>query len=370
MSPVASLDQPHVDLTDGAFFDGIAEQALDPMLTLLAQLRSDNRPDKIDLGIGVYRTEDGKTPVMASVKAAEEVLVRHQASKDYLSPEGDPGFLTYLAPVVLGETHAADPRIAGIQSPGGTGALRLAAALIARANPKARVWLGQPTWAAHAGLMQAGGLETADYPFFDRGTQSIVFDDMMRALEGAAAGDVVLLHAGAGGVGLLLTQLVKARGGVVIATVGSAEKGELSRGAGADHVIGYDGVESTVREVTGGSGVPVVYDGVGRSTFDTSLASLRRRGMLALYGAASGPVPPVDPQRLNSGGSLFLTRPTLGHYVATRDELMWRAGELFDAVVNGRLSVRVGATFPLEEARAAHEALEGRQTTGKVLLIP
>jgi len=183
-------------------------------------------------------------------------------------------------------------------------------------------------------------------------------------------GDIVLLHAGAGGVGLLLTQLVKARGGVVIATVGTAEKAALSRDAGADHVIGYDEVAATVRDVTGGLGVPVVYDGVGRDTFDTSLGSLRRRGMMVLYGASSGPVPPVDPQRLNSGGSLFLTRPTLGHYVATRDELLWRAGELFTAVVDGRLSVRIGATYPLAEARTAHEALEGRRTTGKVLLVP
>jgi aromatic-amino-acid transaminase len=178
---------------DGAFFDGISEQALDPMLTLLAQLRGDNRPDKIDLGIGVYRDEDGKTPVMACVKQAETLLVRHQPSKDYLSPEGDPGFLRGLAPVVLGP-HAADPRLGGIQTPGGTGALRLAASLIARANPAARVWLGQPTWAPHAGLMQAGGLATVDYPFFDRAGQTVLFDEMMLALEGAAAGDVVLLH--------------------------------------------------------------------------------------------------------------------------------------------------------------------------------
>jgi NADPH:quinone reductase len=183
-------------------------------------------------------------------------------------------------------------------------------------------------------------------------------------------GDVVLLHAGAGGVGLLLTQLVKARGGEVIATVGTPEKAELSRGAGADHVIRYDEVEATVREVTGGEGVSVVYDGVGQATFDTSLASLRRRGTLVLYGAASGPVPPVDPQRLNSGGSLFLTRPTLGHYVATPEELRWRAGDVFGAVTAGTLSVRIGATFPLDQARSAHEALEGRRTTGKVLLLP
>jgi NADPH2:quinone reductase len=183
-------------------------------------------------------------------------------------------------------------------------------------------------------------------------------------------GDIVLLHAGAGGVGLLLTQLVKARGGEVIATVGTPEKAVLSRGAGADHVIRYDEVEATVRAVTGGRGVAVVYDGVGKDTFDTSLASLRRRGMLVLYGASSGPVPPMDPQRLNAGGSLFLTRPTVGHYVATREELQWRAGELFAAVTAGTLSVRIGATFPLDQVRASHEALEGRRTTGKVLLLP
>jgi NADPH2:quinone reductase len=135
-------------------------------------------------------------------------------------------------------------------------------------------------------------------------------------------------------------------------------------------VIGYDEVADTVRTLTDGLGLPAVFDGVGKDTFDTSLASLRRRGMMVLFGASSGPVPPVDPQRLNSGGSLFLTRPTLGDYLATRDELLWRAGDLFAAVVDGSLTVRIGATFPLEQARQAHEALEGRRTTGKVLLLP
>ena len=194
------LEGPVADAAEGAFFDGpaffdgISEQALDPMLTLLVQLRADPRPDTIDLGIGVYRDEDGRTPVMACVKQAEDHLVRHQSSKAYLSADGDPAFLKRLAPIVLGAEHAVDPRIAGIQTPGGTGALRLAAALMARANTKARVWLGQPTWAQHTALMQAGGLATVDYPFFDRATQSILFDDMMRALEDAHAGDIVLLH--------------------------------------------------------------------------------------------------------------------------------------------------------------------------------
>jgi NADPH2:quinone reductase len=188
-------------------------------------------------------------------------------------------------------------------------------------------------------------------------------------------GQDVLIHAGAGGVGLLLTQLAAARGARVITTVGSPDKEALSRAAGAAEVIRYaeladltDELPALVRDLTGGRGVHTVFDGVGRTTFDASLASLRPRGGLALFGAASGPVPPVDPQRLNAAGSVFLTRPTLGHHTATRDELTWRSGELFDAVAAGTLDVRVGATFPLSEAADAHRALEARATTGKVLL--
>jgi NADPH2:quinone reductase len=181
-------------------------------------------------------------------------------------------------------------------------------------------------------------------------------------------GDIALVHAAAGGVGLLLTQMVKLRGGRVIATVSTAEKEKLARDAGADEVVRYDNFAEEVRRLTGG--VHVVYDGVGRTTFDGSLSTLRPRGMLALYGAASGPVPPVDPQRLNAAGSLFLTRPTLGHYVATREELLWRTGDLFSWIAAGDLSVHIGGRYPLEEARKAHEDLEGRRTTGKLLLIP
>lgn len=190
-------------------------------------------------------------------------------------------------------------------------------------------------------------------------------------------GHDVLLHAGAGGVGLLATQLATARGGRVITTVGTAEKAELSRAAGAAEVIDYSTLADLTAELpplvkglTGGAGVHVVYDGVGRATFDASLASLRRRGTLVLFGGASGQVPPLDLQRLNSGGSLYVTRPTLAHYTATRDEIEWRMEELFEAVLNGRLSLRIGARHPLAEAAEAHRALEGRQTTGKVLLVP
>lgn len=190
-------------------------------------------------------------------------------------------------------------------------------------------------------------------------------------------GHDVLLHAGAGGVGLLATQLASAHGGRVITTVGSAEKAELSRAAGAAEVIDYSAMADLavdlpplVKELTGGQGVHVVYDGVGRSTFDASLASLRRRGTLVLFGGASGQVPPFDLQRLNSGGSLYVTRPTLAHYTVTREEIEWRMGELLDAVAAGELSLRVGARYPLAEAAEAHLALEGRRTTGKVLLVP
>jgi NADPH:quinone reductase len=182
--------------------------------------------------------------------------------------------------------------------------------------------------------------------------------------------DPVLVHAAAGGVGLLLTQIVKLRDGRVIATTGSEEKAELARGAGADRVVGYDGFSEQAREFSGGGGVAVVYDGIGRATFDGSLAALRRRGVMVLYGAASGQPDPVAVQRLHEGGSLYLTRPGLPHYTATRHELLWRAAEVFGWIADGRLDVRIGARYPLEEARRAQEDLAARRTTGKVLLLP
>jgi NADPH2:quinone reductase len=183
-------------------------------------------------------------------------------------------------------------------------------------------------------------------------------------------GHTVLTHAGAGGVGLLLTQLLKERGARVITTVSSDAKEELAREAGADHVLRYQGFPHHVRELTGGKGVDVVYDGVGRNTFDGSLSCLRTRGTLVLFGAASGAVPPVDPQRLNAGGSLTLTRPSLGHFRLNEQERRWRSSEIFAAAENGHLTVRIGGTYPLADARRAHEDLEGRKTTGKVLLLP
>ena len=184
------------------------------------------------------------------------------------------------------------------------------------------------------------------------------------------AGDVTVIHAAAGGVGLLLTQMVKRRGGIVVATTSGGEKNDLARTAGADHVTGYDDFRAVVGQVTDGAGADVVYDGVGQATFDDSLAALRRRGMMVLYGAASGQVPPFEIQRLNSGGSLFLTRPTLAHYIADSDELRWRAGEVFSWIAKGELDVRIGGTYPLAEAARAQQDLAARRTTGKLLLIP
>ncbi|WP_420114634.1 quinone oxidoreductase family protein [Pseudactinotalea sp.] len=190
-------------------------------------------------------------------------------------------------------------------------------------------------------------------------------------------GQDVLLTAGAGGVGLLLTQVAAHLGARVITTVSTAEKESLSRAAGASDVIRYDTfgditteLPAAVRELTGGAGVHVVYDGVGRATFDGSLGSLRPRGTLVLFGGASGPVPPFDPQRLNRAGSLFLTRPTMMHYVADSGERAARWSQVSSWVTDGVVDLRVGATFPLAEAAAAHRALQGRQTTGKVLLLP
>jgi len=185
------------------------------------------------------------------------------------------------------------------------------------------------------------------------------------------AGETVLIHAGAGGVGLILTQLAKRKGLRVITTVSSEEKADLSRRAGADHVLRYgDDLAARVRDLTDGTGVPVVYDGVGADTFEQSLAATAIRGLIVLFGASSGPVPPFDLQRLNPAGSLSVTRPTLGHFTATREELSWRAGEYFEAIADGDVDVRIGQRYRLADAAQAHADLEARRTTGATVLLP
>jgi NADPH:quinone reductase len=199
--------------------------------------------------------------------------------------------------------------------------------------------------------------------------QGITAQYLCTSTHSVEAGESVLVHAAAGGVGLLLTQVVVMHGGRVIATTSTDEKAELARAAGASEVIGYDGFAERVKELTNGVGADVVYDGVGAATFDESLAALRPRGDLVLYGAASGRVPPVDPMRLEAA-SLYLTRPSIRHYTATRDELRSRAGEVFEWIADGRLELRIGGRYPLGDARRAHEDLEARRTTGKLILHP
>ena len=181
-----------------------------------------------------------------------------------------------------------------------------------------------------------------------------------------------MVHAAAGGVGLLLVQIAKMLGARVIGAVSTPEKAALATAAGADHVILYEttDLESQVQRITGNQGVEVVYDSVGQSTFDKSLNCLRRRGMLVLYGQSSGPVPPFDLGILNARGSVYVTRPSLAHYSATRDELEWRSGDVLRWAREGKLKLKIDRTLPLKDAAEAHRALESRQTSGKVILIP
>ncbi|MGB5148621.1 MAG: quinone oxidoreductase [Mycobacterium sp.] len=196
---------------------------------------------------------------------------------------------------------------------------------------------------------------------------------LLKSVYAVQSNDTILVHAGAGGVGLILTQWATSLGTRVITTASTPEKAELSRQAGAVEVLEYpeDAEEfgATVKRLSNG-GVAAVYDGVGASTFDASLASLAVRGMLALFGAASGPVPPVDPQRLNAAGSVFLTRPNLGHYTRSADEFSWRAGELINAIADGSITITISGRYPLAEAERAHTDLQGRRTVGSIVLVP
>jgi NADPH:quinone reductase len=185
-------------------------------------------------------------------------------------------------------------------------------------------------------------------------------------------GETLLLHAAAGGVGLLLTQMARKIGARVIGTVSTEEKAALAKNAGADHIIFYtrEDFEPEVKKITAGDGVDVVYDSVGRTTFEKGLNCIKRRGMMVLFGQSSGPVPPLEPSILNVKGSIYLTRPGLAHYTATREELLWRTGDIFKWISDCSLKIRIDRIFLLKEAALAHQALEGRQTAGKVLIQP
>jgi NADPH2:quinone reductase len=197
---------------------------------------------------------------------------------------------------------------------------------------------------------------------------------LLKSVYPVQSGDAVLVHAGAGGVGLILTQWAHLLGARVITTVSTPEKARMSKDAGADEVLSYpdDPMQfgQQIRALTEGAGVAAVYDGVGATTFDASLASLAVRGTLALFGASSGPVPPVDPQRLNAAGSVFLTRPSLAHFMRTAQEFSWRADELFAAVAGEAIKIEVGGRYPLAEAARAHQDLQGRKTVGSIVLLP
>jgi NADPH2:quinone reductase len=202
--------------------------------------------------------------------------------------------------------------------------------------------------------------------------QGITAHYLTRSTYPLKEGETALIHAAAGGVGLLLIQLAKKIGARVIGTASSEEKASIAKGAGADHVILYTQAdfEQETKKITVGKGVDVVYDSVGQATFDKSLNCIRPRGMMVLFGQSSGPVPPFNPTILNSKGSLYLTRPGIGHYTATHKELLWRAGDIFCWISDGSLKVRVDRVYPLKEAAEAHRALESRQIAGKVLLRP
>jgi NADPH:quinone reductase len=197
---------------------------------------------------------------------------------------------------------------------------------------------------------------------------------LLKSVYPVQGGDTVLVHAGAGGVGMILTQWATLLCVRVITTVSTPEKARMSKQAGAAEVLSYpddaDEFGQQIRRLTDGAGVAAVYDGVGATTFDASLASLAVRGTLALFGAASGPVPPLDPQRLNAAGSVYLTRPSLAHFIRSSQEFTWRATELFEAIAGGSIAVEVGGRYPLAEAARAHQDLQGRKTAGSIVLLP
>jgi NADPH2:quinone reductase len=260
----------------------------------------------------------------------------------------------------------------------GAGIVVAASARVSGLRPGSRVgWVDGPGGYAELAALPADRLVPLPDAVTDRDAAAALLQGMTAHYLShdtcpLRAGDTVLVHAGAGGVGLLLTQVAKRLGARVVTTVSTAEKETLSREVGADEVIRYTETDFTteVRRLTGGTGVRVVYDSVGRATFEGSLHCLAPRGMLVLFGGSSGPVAPVDPMELSRHGSLFLTRPTLRHYVADRAALLRRAEEVLAWVATGALRLRVHRTYPLEEAARAHRDLESRATAGKLLLLP
>jgi NADPH:quinone reductase len=270
-------------------------------------------------------------------------------------------------------TYGGDlPRIIGVEGAGVVAAVGEGVAKLSAGDCVA--WVSAPgSYAEHVVVDAERAIPVPEGVDDDQAAsllQGITAQYLASSTHEVQPGEDVLVHAAAGGVGHLLTQVVAIRGGRVIATTSTEEKARLAREAGASDVIGYGGFAERVRELTGGKGADVVYDGVGAATFDESLASLRPRGDLVLYGAASGRVPPFDPMRLEESGSLYLTRPSIRHHTATAEELLGRAREVFGWIAAGKLEIRIGGRYPLADARRAHEDLAARRTNGKLLLLP
>lgn len=314
-------------------------------------------------GPEVLELADVPTPV----PAAGEALVRHAAiGINYIDVYFRTGLYKHALPFIDGREAAGVVEAVGVD--------------VHEVKPGDRVAYAQtPNMGGYAELNAVPATDLVPIPdgVEDRDACALMLQGMTAHYLASdtfplRAGHIALVHAAAGGVGATLVQLAKMRGATVIATVGTREKAELVRELGADHTIVYneDDFAEATRALVGEHAVDVAYDSVGKETWERSLRLLRPRGMLVLFGNSSGPVPPVDPLKLAAAGSIFMTRPTLVDYIRSREELLRRARELFDAVRDGKLHVRIGATYPLAEAAQAHRDLESRKTTGKLLLIP
>jgi NADPH2:quinone reductase len=294
-----------------------------------------------------------------------QVLVRHEAiGLNFIDTYQRSGLYPMRYPAVLGQEAA------GVVEAVGEG--------VTAFRPGDRVaYSGQGgAYAEHQVVPAARALRLPDGVSFEVAAASLLkgmtTEFLLRRCYPLQAGQTILAHAAAGGVGTLLVQWAKAIGATVIGTVGSAEKAELAKRLGCDHVILYreEDVPARVKQITGGLGVPVAYDSVGKDTFEMTMASLARRGLFVSFGNASGAVPAFEPLRLSRAGSLFFTRPTMADYTATRAELEESAGALFGMIASGKLKIEIGQRFKLADARKAHEALEGRQTIGATVLLP
>ncbi len=294
-----------------------------------------------------------------------QILVRHRAvGLNFIDTYQRSGLYPMRYPAVLGQEAA------GVVEALGEGVSRFAVGdRVAYSGQGGAYAEAQVVAAARAVRLPAEvDFETAAASLL----KGMTTEFLVRRCHAVKAGETILVHAAAGGVGTLLVQWGKALGASVIGTVGSQDKAQLARRLGCDHVILYrtEDVPARVKEITGGKGVPVAYDSVGKDTFEGTLASLARRGLFVSFGNASGPVPAFEPLRLSRAGSLFFTRPTLFDYIATPEELDESAGQLFSMIGSGKLKIEIGQRFKLAEARQAHEALEGRQTIGASVLIP